>query len=300
MNYLNRSKEDFLRNLTYNIVKNEDISKNLILRWPLLLKLFYKLNNGSEDLIFNYTEMDFLKIEEIFKQNNYIFKKSINNNWFTYLIKLQINNEIYKCKIYFIKSKFNNKFNIKAINWKLIKIYTLEQSFAQTICEYFENKGSINLIDLNFLLSKWIIPDKYNLNGVQINNFGLFIKDLLKKIIFDWLTNKSDELNNLKREIIRNLNTNYLNIKLNINILFTEELDKWNNFIPLNDNLVILYKWNNINNKIKKDYAVLNKKTWLVEYQIDKKNKIIEYVDLNIISKIKLNNIRKKNIDIKL
>jgi len=56
-------REEFIKKLLYIIVKNKNIADELIFKWWTSLSLFYWLDRFSEDLDFNYQNLDIRDIE---------------------------------------------------------------------------------------------------------------------------------------------------------------------------------------------------------------------------------------------
>jgi len=225
-----------------------------------------------------------------------MYKKTKTINSDRLMVKYEVDNIQYDCIIDLVKYKYKTKpeYDIKTILWKFVKVLSMPQNFSHKLCAYHERKKWRDMIDINFYLSKWIIPDKNILKERKIENFSFFIKELftdinrpstnnrLKRALTNLSYNKLD-ITGFKNELVDNLNKNYLwKDKFDFNINYKDELSG-KEIISISKDYTLLLNWKNINPKIKYKYVFLNTKNWNIEHECNKEDLVFKFVNEKII-----------------
>lgn len=297
-------REDFLKKLLYEIVRESEISKELIFKGWTSLMMFYWLQRFSEDLDFNYFNLDLNKVSKLFDSLNYKYTVEKTDIWQRFIVKYWD----FNCIVDFAKYKYRTQpeYEVKNINWASLKVFNLPQNFAHKLCAFYERKKGRDVYDINYYFKKSVIPDKNILLERHGRNFSFFVRELLVEINKPYLEKNIDNalknldywsisLDNFKLEIFSNLSQNYLNKWFNFNILYKNQLKDDQKLISLTNEYTLLNKWSIFNPKVKCDYAIMSKR-WDVVYEtntIDKMNtfiysKILEE-NLKVIDSYKIN-----------
>lgn len=284
-------REDFIKKLLYDIVKDFNISSQLIFKWWTSLMLFYGLNRFSEDLDFNYFDLDLKKIEKLLKDHDYTFVKESTEFWERFIVSYKENN----CILDFSKYNYKTKpeFEVKTINWAPVRVFKLSQNFAHKLCAFYERKKGRDVYDVNFYLEKKVIPNKNILQERHSKDFSFFMKELIVEMNKPYLEARIENalrnfdyenlnLDDFKTNLISTLSKNYLDWKFNFNIEYKKQLQNNQNLISLTKDFTLIYKWQVFNPKIRWDYAVLNSQ-WKILYEANTVDKLNTYVYSSII-----------------
>lgn len=297
MNNLQKERLKYLKEILNWIIWNKDLSNDLIFKWWTSLMLFYNLDRFSEDLDFNFSKSDTIdtmnsRLLELW----YKFEFKDTPYWKMYKVEYWDQDQKFYCIIDLAKYRYKTKpkYNIKPFSWRAIKVMSLSHNFAHKMSAFYERKKWRDIIDINFYLSKWVIPnneiliERHNRDFKQ--NLVIFLKELQTPYINQRLNNALDQLHygdhtldEYKKDIIQNINKNYTNGNFSFNISYKENINSWSKIVPLTDTSTLFIDWKNINPKIKNKYSILNQNSMEITYWCDKNEKLYEYINNTIL-----------------
>jgi len=275
--------------------------------------LFYDLDRFSEDLDFNFSDKQSINVmNDRLIELWYNFESKNTNYWKVFNVEYWKNENKFHCAIDLAEYRYDIKpeFDIKFFWGKSIKVMSLSHNFAHKISAFYERKKGRDVVDINFYLSKGVIPnndiliERHNKDFKQ--NIVLFLKELqtpyvnqrLEKAL-NQLHYKNYSLTEYKDNIVKNLSNNYTKDGFNFNLSYKEDIKKWNKIIPLTDKNSLIIDWKNLNNNFIYKYNIVTQSEMKLIYWCNTDEKLYEYINgtilpnsLEISKKWKINNLR--------
>ncbi len=315
MNQEQELRLKYIKKVLSDIISVPELNQDLIFKWGTSLMLFHDLDRFSEDLDFNFiNEKAFIHIEYCLNNKWYKYQKQETSFWRMYTITYKENNINYNCIIDLAWYNYNTqpKYNVKNFNGIPLKVLTLEHNFAHKLCAFYERKKWRDVIDIDFYLWKWIMPNsdilKERHNRTFSQFWGIVLKELQTPYLQTRLSKALDQLHynsisiaEFKDQLIDNINSNYDWNKISPNLYFKDQLKKWDKIIQLNDDQLLFVDWKVMNSKITSKFAVVNKSDSKIVYQAQTEEKINKYFNEVIIDwnmKLKIRPKIKSNFNI--